>query len=206
MVVDTLEAQVEASVIPEEWARLLRPRLKERLGEARSRLRADTTAREEARETLTRLIGCIDATPGPFADGDVAALLPAIRRSYRVARNAMRVARDVDSADAFHEWRKRVNHLRFQMEAVSGCCGPAVGDVVIALEDLSELLGDDHDLAELWRSVEAGPDAAPEGLLEALLGESRLRRQRALEIAGEVFAPKPGEFAGFLAANREPGH
>lgn len=206
VLVKTLDALEEESAIDEGHYRVLRPALEERHAHALAELRADTAGRNEATEALAGLADCIAAVPAPaaYAEQDLAALLPAVHRSYRAARKTMRAARDIDSAFAFHEWRKRVNHLRYQMEALSGCCGPEIGGIADALAELSEALGDDHDLADLWRSSESIGDVASDELLQILLARSRPLRRQALEAAEVLFAEKPGRFVAFVAGHLRP--
>ena len=67
-------------------------------------------------------------------------------RVYRDGRRAFRQARDLRTAAAIHEWRKRVKDLWYVTEIVAPAW-PAVMDPRAAmLHDLSRLLGDHHDV------------------------------------------------------------
>lgn len=206
VLVKTLDMLVEESAIADEDANLLRPILEQRHADALAQLRTDVDGREQAHEALTGLEECIDVFPAPVAYGalDVEALQPALERSYRSARKPMQSAHDLDSAHGFHEWRKRVNHLRYQLEALSGACAPPVGAMAETLDELSEVLGADHDLADLGECVIAHPDRMPERLVALLVARSSSLRERSFEIAEAVVAEKPKDFVRFFAAQSRP--
>jgi CHAD domain-containing protein len=74
------------------------------------------------------------------------ALCPGIKCSYREGRRSFRLARKGETSDSFHEWRKRVKDLYYQI----GLLQPIWPEQMMAAEDelkrLGDYLGDDHDL------------------------------------------------------------
>lgn len=201
VLVDTLDTVVEESVVSARDAAPLRSALTGLHAGALSRLRSDAAGRDEAQAALAGLIDCIERFPSParYQEDDLVALEPAVGRSYRAARKTMKLARELDTAHALHEWRKRVNVLRYQMEALSGACAPAIGAIAETLDELSEVLGDDHDLADLQDWCTRYPEEVPATLLPVLTARSRLLRERSFEIAAAVFAEKPQYFVRLFA-------
>ena len=62
--------------------------------------------------------------------------------------SATKAEQDGDSED-YHEWRKQVKHLRYQVEFLSGHHFPHNEEVNNSLHRLSDFIGWDHDLAIL---------------------------------------------------------
>jgi len=128
------------------------------------------------------------------------ALTGGLRRTYARGRRAMAHAQADPSPERFHEWRKRSKygwyHLRLLRDAWRG--------PLEALEEaqhaLSDLLGDDHDLAVLIGTLEREPELAGSAASrEALLGLAA-RRRRALQakarpLGARLYAEKPKAFA-----------
>ncbi len=99
-----------------------------------------------------------------------------LRRSYADARRAWKRARRSGDDRDFHEWRKRVKDERYQLELLAGGSG--------ALERLSDLLGDDHDLVVLRGKLGPGDAAA----LRAIGSKQARLRRKALALAEMVYA------------------
>jgi CHAD domain-containing protein len=117
-----------------------------------------------------------------------------LHRSYRDAREAMQDVIKHCDVESLHDWRKRVKDLRHQIELLI----PAWPDELTKMEEemhqLSDLLGDDHDLAVLNQSI-------PESLAverEVLLGLVTARRthlqRQAIPLGERLFAEKPAAF------------
>jgi CHAD domain-containing protein len=81
------------------------------------------------------------------------ALEPGLRRIYRRGRKAMRRAQADPTDRNLHEWRKRVKDL-WHAEQIMRPAGPKkMKKLARRTHALSDLLGDEHDLAELRRYV-----------------------------------------------------
>jgi CHAD domain-containing protein len=107
--------------------------------------------------------------------------------------------------ETFHEWRKQVKYLRHQMEIVTPLWPEVVGGTAASLAQLSDVLGDDHDQAELIRIVATLPEVAPDPderhLLVALSNDRRRELQGAARVmGGRIFAESPEQFASRLKA------
>jgi len=77
------------------------------------------------------------------------AIAPGLARTYNRGRLRMADAYRSPSAERFHEWRKRVRYLRFQLETLTELWPEAIKGIVFSVNDLGNTLGEDHDLAEL---------------------------------------------------------
>lgn len=129
---------------------------------------------------------------------------PGIRRVYARGRRRMAAAVERPSAEAFHDWRKQVKYQRYHMEAVAPMWPQVVGGLETTLDELSEILGTEHDLAELGVFVATERDhCTPEvrRYLLALVVQRRVELQRhAANIGRFVYAETPAAFTKRLAA------
>lgn len=89
----------------------------------------------------------------PSIRNNYKAIAPGLARTYDRGRLRMADAYRSSSAESFHEWRKRVRYLRFQLETLTGMWPDVIGGLASAIDDLGETLGGVHDLAELGRIV-----------------------------------------------------
>lgn len=197
----TVDTLTEDASVPREDVAQLREMLARRHAERLAHLRADHAGRSEARTALAILADQIDglAEPAAYGTADLGAVVGAVKRSYRRARRGMRDAERLDSAHSFHEWRKRVNVLRYQLEALSGACEAPVSSLVATLDELSEIVGEDHDLADLRVVCDGAPGMVGEGLLGEVDRRSQTLRGVSLRAGSEIFAQKSGSFAQFFS-------
>lgn len=126
-------------------------------------------------------------------------------RTYRRGRQEMRIAEKQPTAHNFHWWRKRVKYLRHQMELLRPMFPEVLDGYIAALDELGDLLGEEHDLSELVALVSDEPelcvDAAEVTLIIALAEHRRTELQaEALMIGRKVYAESPKAFANRLAA------
>jgi CHAD domain-containing protein len=126
------------------------------------------------------------------------ALESGLARSYSRGRQAFAKARIAGDMEAHHEWRKRVKDLWYHERLVAPTCGPAVRGHVKDLDRLSDLLGDDHDLA-LLASELAQPETSVAADLDGLVNLIEYRRSElqteAASIGERVYAEAPKAFA-----------
>lgn len=123
---------------------------------------------------------------------------------YARSRDEMRTARRHPSADNFHGWRKQAKYLRHQLEILAPLFPEVVGGYAASLERLGNMLGEEHDLAELLRFLAAHRDVAPEtrerALLVALIQHRRAELQNtALSLGSRIYTESPSRFVGRLA-------
>jgi CHAD domain-containing protein len=133
----------------------------------------------------------------PLADCDVKAVKRGVRNAYAKARRAMKRARKDDSDAALHEWRKRTKDVRYQFKLLIGICKRTAAPLEKQAHDLSDLLGEDHDLCVLADVVqrEKRRDRREVEFIEKLIARRRKELQRkAWEIGEKLFDERPRDF------------
>ena len=124
------------------------------------------------------------------------ALAPGFKRIYRRARRAYRTARQEPTTENLHELRKRAKYLWYAAQIARGAVPKKMKRIARRAHELSNLIGEDHDLALLaQRATERSdriPDATAAGDLELLVERRRDELQReALDLARRLFRKKP---------------
>lgn len=124
---------------------------------------------------------------------------PGLGQTYGRGRREMRQAYRQPTAANFHQWRKRVKYLRYQTELLSAFWPEVVGGAAVTLGRLSDVLGDEHDLAELLALLAVDPQLCPDpvelSLFAALAQHRRSELQTSARILGmRVYAEKPNAF------------
>lgn len=120
--------------------------------------------------------------------------------TYRRGRRAMRQACGEGAAEHFHEWRKQVKYLRYQIRLLRRAWPPVMKKLEEQAGVLSDLLGEEHDLDMLSRFLQAGDgEAAPALLFELIERRRRIIRAETLAIGERLFAEKPAAFVRRVA-------
>jgi hypothetical protein len=193
---ETLEA------VAERFSDELRP---EQIDDLRARLHAEHDEAQQRLETdeavLQSAISQLEAARArvstwSLAAEDFDALSPGLQRIYRRGRHdAHRVLGDA-TTENLHELRKRVKDLWYASQILRGIV-PAGSRR--AAHDLSDLLGEDHDLAHLrtqaLRLRREFVDRTSLTALTALIDRRRAQlRKDALDQARHIYARKPRRF------------
>jgi CHAD domain-containing protein len=129
-----------------------------------------------------------------------------LARSYRRTRQALERAIETRAEADFHDWRKRVKELRYQVELLSSAGSRELRRRERALGELAKELGSVTDLTVLCSRLEA-PAAAPgaggsEKLVEKTRALARERADALLTRGAETFAEIPRTFALQVLAER----
>lgn len=132
-------------------------------------------------------------------------LAPGFKRSYRRGRDAMRQAYQSDASEDFHEWRKRVKDLWYQLRLLENAWPDMIETYDDSLSELSDCLGDHQDLmllrAALTSKDDPPGDPATRRRIRTLLDRRMKKFRRAARpIAGRIYAEKPGRFVDRLDA------
>lgn len=119
-----------------------------------------------------------------LADKGAEAFSAGTSKTYKRARKAMRAARKHDTAQRFHEWRKRVKYHWYHTRLMKRVWPEVMKGYAKEAKQLADLLGDHHDLAVL-------KDRAPD-LLDSDHGDTlelfeALASTRQRELAEEAF-------------------
>ena len=125
-----------------------------------------------------------------------------LQKTYRRARDAMDAARANPIDASLHEWRKRTKYHAHHLRLLRPIWDEPLRARASATKALSDLLGDDHDIAVLidaLRPMTLAKAAEKSRLLilESLAREYRLElRGRAELLGARIFAEKSKHFAG----------
>lgn len=84
---------------------------------------------------------------------DFSPLAKGLKRCYRASRASFRHALSTESAEDLHEWRKGVQHHWRHMQLLTPSLQAELSSRVEGARALSQILGDDHDIALLVRLI-----------------------------------------------------
>jgi CHAD domain-containing protein len=139
----------------------------------------------------------------PIHQDDFSALGQGVKRVYKQGRQSFANAIEQPSVENFHEWRKDVKYLRYQIRILKPIWSTMLERLGDELETLGQYLSDDHDLA-LLRQCVLEPAEPSDGRMDiealiALIDQRRGELQVEAKRLGErVYAEKPRVFAGRL--------
>jgi CHAD domain-containing protein len=130
--------------------------------------------------------------------GDWDVLGPGLKRVYSQCKRAMTNVESSASPAAFHEWRKQVKYLRYELTILQ----PLWPALIDALSDqahrLTDYLGEDHDLTVLREMAVAHrrdlPDRGFEALLALIERRQEQLRKKAMQLGARLFEEKPKRF------------
>jgi CHAD domain-containing protein len=139
----------------------------------------------------------------PFDAKGWQAIGPGLKETYKKARDAMHAAAQGPSVEKLHEWRKRSKYLWHQLHALDVIAPQVLSALVERTHHITQLLGDDHDLAMLRERMHGQvDDFGGQMMVESLSAAIDRRREelkrQALAAGRHLFAPKPSQFVGEL--------
>jgi CHAD domain-containing protein len=193
---DRLRSEEEKD-FPADRASALQRRLAARYRAALSRLRRGSTLGTMRRE-LEDLRQRVRAWP--IHQEGFACLEPGLRRVYRQGRSGEKDAYATRADEAFHEWRKRAKDLRYHVDLLEPVWPETMKDMGKALHDLTDCLGDDHDFADLRRTLAESPAlvAGQEGvaaIIERIDGRRSKLQTAARPLGVRIYSEKPDAFS-----------
>lgn len=147
-------------------------------------------------ETLRAAELRVEAWPLDGADWET--VLVGIGRAYSRGRDAFAVARATPEPELLHAWRKRAKDLWYHQRLIAPAWPDVLGAQAEAAHGLTELLGDDHDLAVLaarlsdeTRPLPPTVDADRAALLALVEHRSHELRTAAADLGYRVYAESP---------------
>lgn len=160
-----------------------------------------------ARDAAGALEAVADRVLGwPLEGCDEGALKAGIKRSYARGRRAFSVAAQDPTVERQHEWRKRAKDLWYHQRLLAMAWPGMLYAQAEQSHRLSDLLGEDHDLAMLAATLlgedgtASGTPADVEPSLEHVLAERRAELQaQALDLAERIYSERPKAYARRLA-------
>jgi CHAD domain-containing protein len=158
--------------------------------------------RERAAAEIDR--GDVAIEDWPIANDGFELLRPGLKRAYSRGRKRFHEACDDPSDERLHEWRKRSKDLWYHLRLVREAWPEVLKSAADEAHELSDRLGDDHDLVVLRDHLERDAPALTSAQLEHLRGQIEARRA---ELQGEafaygerLFAEKPKRFVARIEA------
>ena len=153
------------------------------------RIRTAGGGRERAAKTAIAVLAEARRRVGdwPLERDGFVALEDGLRRTYRDGRRDWRAALKDPSTENLHEWRKRVKDLWYHHSILEETWKPVMKVLAGEAHELSDRLGDDHDLAVL---LDFGADS-----LEPVIATRRAELQEeAFAYGTRLYADKPKAF------------
>ena len=122
-----------------------------------------------------------------------------LKRVYRRGRRGLRRSQMEPTVLHLHEWRKRVKYLRYHMRILAPMWPEALDCVTDELVVLSELLGLDHDLADLYRTFAENPELClredgAEGMLRRIAAYRTELEAHCFIMGARLYYEKPTTF------------
>ena len=179
---------------PSSSVEAIRDRLEHDREVARLELMA-SGAPEAAAEDLKSALARVDGWR--LQAGGWKAIGPGLDRGYRDGAKTLAVARKKPTAENLHEWRKRAKDLWYHLRLLEEIAPHTVHAHAEDAHLLSDLLGDDHDLAVLRESVQAMTKDVPVDSAAVIVAIDHRRRQlqeEAMFLGARVYAEKPKAF------------
>jgi CHAD domain-containing protein len=134
-----------------------------------------------------------------------------VKHIYKRGRQNFTNAIGQPTVENFHEWRKDVKYLRYQIRLLKPIWSTMLGRLEDELETLGEYLSEDHDLALLRQrvleSAEVNDNQMDFAALIALIDRRRGEIQVEAKLLGErVYAEKPSAFSDRLRVYWQAWH
>jgi CHAD domain-containing protein len=212
VLLDTLEILCDTEGLPRRSAEPVRKALEARRRQVRQRVLKDRRSRQAMVKKLRQGSRFI-ARWSPAEQG-WKALGAGLRRTYQHGRVAMEAAAKESSDAALHESRKRAKDLLYVMEFIVQVRPESLQPIVDDAHALTDLLGDDHDLAVLQDVIDGKLElplsAARRSQLKRLVARRRTHiQQRARTLGHRLYAQTDAEFVdrihGYWKAWRRKG-
>jgi CHAD domain-containing protein len=179
---------------PSSSVEAIRDRLEHDREVARLELMA-SGAPEAAAEDLKSALARVDGWR--LQAGGWKAIGPGLERAYRDGVKTLAVARKKPTAENLHEWRKRAKDLWYHLGLLEEIAPHTVHAHAKDAHLLSDLLGDDHDLAVLRESVQAMTKDVPVDSAAVIVAIDHRRHQlqeEAMFLGARVYAETPKAF------------
>jgi CHAD domain-containing protein len=154
---------------------------------------AGETLREWAKQSAAQRSG-----DGSLAK-EYACLAMGLDRVYRRGRGDLRASAVSGDFNEFHDWRKRVKYLRYQLEHLRRLRPELIDELTGKLKPVDESLGNAHDLWVLGNCIEAHPDCCMDrDMREVYVGITDERRReldaKALGLGAPLYEAEPRDF------------
>jgi CHAD domain-containing protein len=132
-------------------------------------------------------------------------LEPGVERSYARGRNRFGDVRSEPSPENIHEWRKRVKDLWYDLRLLRSSWPKVMGEMADGAHELSDLLGDHHDLTVLAEDIRARDRLSEDGdelaaVMSVIEGRQEELLEAAVPIGERLYAEAPEDFTKRIRA------
>jgi CHAD domain-containing protein len=169
-------------------------------------------------DSVTTVTATVDAARDRIRDWKMngkgwSALQSGLKQVYKQGRRAFAAAVDDPTVETLHEWRKQAKYLWHLLQVLEAAWPAILAELANQTHELTQMLGDDHDLAVLREQVTADPDKfVGDSTLETLLALIDRRRdelqQAALPLGRRLYSDRPSAFTdriqSYWSAWRKP--
>jgi CHAD domain-containing protein len=214
MLVDTLDKLAQDCAVRVEPGALAKAR--DRLLAGRREVSSRVLGKDRAFATVTDVAR---RALGRMSDWRVecdgwAALEGGLRRVYRTGHRACATAAESPTMENLHEWRKQAKYLWHDLQLLEPAWTQHETGLGDQAHELSQLLGEDHDLAILRRTLAADPltyggHRFLKGLFVVVDGKRGELQRHAFELGRQVYRDAPKVFTsrmeGYWNAWTVPG-
>ncbi|WP_298868929.1 CHAD domain-containing protein [uncultured Gimesia sp.] len=123
-----------------------------------------------------------------------------LKQNYQHGVEALKKLHQNPDGKLFHDCRKHSKYLLYHMKLISESWKPILSAYIVELDQLNDLLGDDHDLTVMTQLIKSETEtfqsSANVNRFQALICQQRLEFQSAaLKLADRIYAEKPKTFA-----------
>lgn len=137
-------------------------------------------------------------------DDSLAAVAAGVRKTYKRGRRRLGDSVDNGTVEDRHEWRKRVKYGWYHTRLLRNAAPSILRPLARSLHDVSDALGDDHDLAVLAAQIEADParfgdDRTVAATLRLLVGWQSELQSRATSLGRRIYVESPKQHARRIA-------
>ncbi|MFB6242733.1 MAG: CHAD domain-containing protein [Halobaculum sp.] len=184
--------------------------MRETLVERRDRIAAEQELDDRLSTVRVELLEGRERVPHlPIATEGYDAVAGGLRKSYRRARERMAEAYEDPEFERFHEWRKRVKYHRYHCRLLRRVWPDPMRTRRSELKTLSDVIGDENDLAEFRQLVTAEQlfDPTTRETLQTVIEGRRARLHRRGRPLGErLFAERPDHLVDRIGSYWEATH
>jgi CHAD domain-containing protein len=134
-----------------------------------------------------------------------AAVGPGVEMTYRAGRRALADARRDTEPTVMHEWRKRAKDAWYHTRLLRDAAPSILEPLEDRFHNLSDALGDAHDLVVITDHLRASPDRfGGDAQIRAICELADTRRaeleRRAMSLGARLYAEKPSRYADRMGA------
>jgi CHAD domain-containing protein len=139
----------------------------------------------------------------PLRSLAISDLTDGFARSYRRGRRAFREARQDPHDDRLHDWRKRAKDLWYHLRLLRDVWPPVTEVWIAEAHHLTNLLGDDHDLAVLRSTLNETTRDSLRRLHTAIARQRSHLQREARPLGTRMYAEKPASLRRRMRAYLE---